>query len=202
MVGIIDYGMGNLKSVYNAIDYIGFDAKIIKEKDDFEECTHFIIPGVGTYEKAMNSLKEKGFIEIIESKIDEGIPLLGICLGMQILSTIGTELSKCSGLNFIPGSVNKFKIDLSLPHVGWNNINIVKDHPLLEDVSQNVDFYFVHSYHYSTKEEHILALTDYGIEYPSIIGKDNIVGIQFHPEKSQENGLTILKNFCFWDGTC
>jgi glutamine amidotransferase len=203
LVGIIDYGMGNLKSVYNAFDYVGEDVLIIDELLKFDECTHLIIPGVGSYKRAMENLNHLGYIEPIIRHHEDKKPILGICLGMQILSTIGQEPSICNGLNIIEGEVMKFDIDKRVPHVGWNSINTYHSHPVLSGIKDSVDFYFVHSYIFKPKnQKDTLATTTYQDEFSSIISKNNTVGIQFHPEKSQENGLKIIENFAQWDGLC
>ena len=203
MVGIIDYGMGNLNSVLNAFEYVGEDVIIIDSENKFEECTHLVIPGVGTYAQAMQNLKDKDYIRYITKHVDEKKPILGICLGMQILSTIGTEPVLCDGLNLIEGSVDKFMIKERIPHMGWNNAVFNYEHPVFYNIRQDVDFYFVHSYIFHPKNiEDQLSTTTYGISFSSIIAKDNIIGIQFHPEKSQENGLKIIENFAQWDGKC
>lgn len=202
MIGVVDYGVGNLRSVQNALEHIGADVLIIKKVSDFNECTHLVLPGVGAYEAGMDKLQELNFEDIIRKKAKEGVPILGICLGMQMLSTLGYEFQKKEGLDLIPGEVKRMETSLSLPHVGWNNITITKSHPILKGVKSDRDFYFVHSYHFICEPENVLAITDYGVSFNSIVAKNNIVGIQFHPEKSQTNGLQIIENFIDWDGRC
>lgn len=204
IIGIVDYGMGNINSVYNSLNYLGYEARIVKAAQEMVHCTHLIIPGVGAYNKAMANIRELGLEAPISHHLKAGKPLLGICLGMQILSDSGDEGGGTNGLGFIPGSVQFLELgSLPVPHVGWNALNFNFEHPICKNLKRHVDFYFVHSYYFhTTNEAHVLASTDYGKQFPAIVAKDNIVGIQFHPEKSQDNGLLLIENFCEWDGQC
>lgn len=199
MIGVLDYGMGNLSSVTNALEYLGLENCIIHNSEDFKSVSHLIIPGVGSFAKAMENLKERGYVEAIKSFNSHGLPILGICLGMQLLAERGNEPYECEGLGLIKGSVEIFPDNsVRVPHVGWNGINLINNHPILEDVKLTADFYFVHSYQFQVaNENNIITTTDYGFEFPSIVMNDrqNVVGIQFHPEKSQKQGLQILTNF-------
>ena len=199
MIGVLDYGMGNLSSVTNALEYLGIDNCIIYNSEDFNTISHLVIPGVGSFAKAMENLKERGYVEAIRSFNNQGFPILGICLGMQLLADKGTEPYECEGLGLIKGRVEIFpENNFRVPHVGWNGIKLVNNHPILKDVKQTADFYFVHSYHFhAVSENNIITTTDYGFEFPSIVmnEKQNVIGIQFHPEKSQKQGLQILTNF-------
>jgi len=203
MIGIVDYGMGNISSVYNSLDYLGCEATIINSPEEIEGLTHLIIPGVGSFRQAMQNLEDKKFITPILNHVKNKKPLLGICLGMQLLATKGYEHGETNGLGLIEGEIIPFEIKLHVPHVGWNNINTLKKHPVVGNNVNQVDFYFVHSYYFNVKNrEDILTMTEYEISFPSIVAKDNIIGIQFHPEKSQEPGLNLLEAFCEWDGKC
>lgn len=203
MIGIVDYGMGNISSVYNSLDYLGYEATIINSPEEIEGLTHLIIPGVGSFRQAMQNLEDKKFITPILNHVKSKKPLLGICLGMQLLATKGYEHGETNGLGLIEGEIIPFEIKLHVPHVGWNNINALKKHPIVGNNVNQVDFYFVHSYYFNLKnKEDILTMTEYEISFPSIVAKDNIIGIQFHPEKSQEPGLNLLEAFCEWDGKC
>jgi imidazole glycerol-phosphate synthase subunit HisH len=199
MIGVLDYGMGNLSSVINALEYLGLENCIIHDSEEFKTISHLIIPGVGSFAKAMENLKERGYVEAITSFNNQGFPILGICLGMQLLAEKGTEPYESDGLGLIKGSVEIFpENSVRVPHVGWNGIKLVNNHPILEDVKQTADFYFVHSYQFQVENENnIISTTNYGFEFPSIVmnEKQNVVGIQFHPEKSQKQGLQILTNF-------
>jgi len=203
MIGILDYGMGNLSSVFNSLEYLGFDSKIISNKNEADDITHLIVPGVGSFAEAMNNLKERGLDSIIYEHIDLGKPYLGICLGMQLLASIGHEDGQTKGLDLIQGEVIPFDITLPLPHVGWNNIDCTTEHPIFNKQVNHIDFYFVHSYYFHVEDENsILTKTEYEVSFASSVGKDNIIGVQFHPEKSQDPGLKILEAFCEWDGKC
>ena len=200
MIGLLDYGMGNLSSVSNALDHLGIDNIIVNSPEAFSDISRLIIPGVGSYSKAMENININHYLIEIKDFAASGKPILGICLGMQLLSFLGTEPSTVKGLEIIEGEVNLFPDDLNLriPHVGWNGIELVNEHPILEDVKLVADFYFVHSYRFcKAKKENIIANTNYGVKFPSIICNDtkNVIGIQFHPEKSQKQGLKILENF-------
>ncbi|BAK70343.1 imidazole glycerol phosphate synthase subunit HisH [Aliarcobacter butzleri] len=204
MIGILDYGMGNISSVNNSLTYLGFDTKIIQESIELNDnITHLIVPGVGSYSKAMQNLKNRGFDELIYEFINSGRPYLGICLGMQLLSSLGYEDGETKGLDLIKGEVVPFDISLHVPHVGWNNLECKKSHEVMGKYANHIDFYFVHSYHFKPYDENdILTTTDYEIEFCSSVSKNNILGVQFHPEKSQEPGLSLLEYFCEWDGKC
>lgn len=200
-VGIIDYGSGNYASVRNAVSSLSPDFIEVRHPDDLNLCTHIILPGVGAYHAAMEKLHSLGFINPLRLHVlEKNKPFLGICVGMQILSTVGTEFQECEGLNFIKGVVKRFDfkkdITLPLPHIGWNEVYINRDNPLFKDIESNETFYFVHSYHFVSKDEgDVIAKSDYGYPFVSSIQRDNIYGVQFHPEKSQINGIKLLRNF-------
>jgi glutamine amidotransferase len=202
MIGIINYGMGNIKSVYNSLDHIGENTRVFESAQGLEACSHIILPGVGAFPTAMKNLQQKGFIPVMMAHVAAGKPFLGICLGMQLLADEGEELELTRGLGIVPGCVRKLDVGLHIPHVGWNNVIVKQEHPLFKDVSRSVDFYFVHSYcFYPMAVDHVLAVTDYGKEFPcAVTNGRSAVAVQFHPEKSQDNGLKILENFCYWDG--
>jgi glutamine amidotransferase len=205
MIGIIDYGMGNLGSVANALDYLGLEAEIVDNPGRLGVYDHLILPGVGSFGKAMRSLNASGWSDALRQKVSDGVPFLGICLGMQLIFDLGEENGTIAGLGLIPGRV----VPLSsappcrLPHMGWNGLSYPRRHPLFQGVKEHVDFYFVHSYQcVPTLQEDVLARCDYGGEFVAAVGKNNVAGVQFHPEKSQDMGLKILENFAEWDGTC
>ena len=200
MIGIINYDLGNLGSVKNALNKIDEPFLQINNISDFESAKKLILPGVGSFSEGIKNIKIKGFDKlIINNVIGLQKPILGICLGMQLLASKGFEDGKNSGLNLIGGQVNllKKKSGFSLPHIGWNNILITKKNKLLTDISEGVDFYFVHSYHFlAEKKDNIVAHTEYSEKINAIVSYKNIYGIQAHPEKSQFYGLKLLKNFC------
>lgn len=207
MIVIIDYGMGNLRSVSKALEFItDEEVTVSRSKEDLEKADRAILPGVGSFGNAMQNLKKFGLIEILRKEIiEKKKPLLGICLGMQILAEEGFEHGHHNGLGFIPGKVTKFNLDTNkfkIPHVGWNNIKVKQENQILSNIKEDTDFYFVHSFQMEcTDEPLIVATCSYGHEFVAAIKKDNIFATQFHPEKSQQNGLKILKNFIKWDGS-
>ncbi len=199
MIGIIDYNMGNLASVYNACKKIDTKAEILKNPEDLKNFEKIILPGVGAFGDAMEHLNETGMKEAILEFAKSGKTMLGICLGMQLLFESSEEFGDNKGLGLIDGKIVKFdkakmKEDTKIPHMGWNTIDTQDDHTLFEGL-ENPYLYFVHSYHAITQEQNIIGKTTYGYEFVSAVHKDNIYGFQPHPEKSHDNGLKILKNF-------
>ena len=192
---ILDYGVGNIKSIFNALKLLEIDCIFSSEKKDILNCSHLILPGVGSYESAIFKLINKIDVNLLNNQAKKICkPILGICVGMQIFSTYGNEFGKHKGLNWITGEVKKIKTKKILPHVGWNNVKILKKNLLLTE--QNQEFYFLHSYSFHcTEEKSVVGETVYDSKIQSIVIKDNIYGVQFHPEKSQTSGLKILKNF-------
>ena len=196
MIAIIDYQMGNLRSVQKGFQYVGKNAIISKDPKEIIRAEKIVIPGVGAFGKAVYYLENLKLKDIIIEIVKKGIPLLGICLGKQLLMEKSEEGESSIGLGIIKGNVIRFEKGKKVPHIGWNQIKIKKTVPILKNIPDGTYFYFVHSY-YAVPEstDNVIAVTDYEGEFPSIIGRDNIFGIQFHPEKSQEYGLEILKNF-------
>ncbi|HCC00524.1 MAG TPA: imidazole glycerol phosphate synthase subunit HisH [Ruminococcaceae bacterium] len=195
MIAVIDYNVGNLFSVKNALDFIGEKAEITSEVSVLEKADALILPGVGAFPDAMHELKKSGLIETIHLQAKKK-PLLGICLGMQILFDTGFEFEESNGLGLIPGEVDKIPAgNLKIPHMGWNALHFLNSSPLLEGVEDNGFVYFVHSYMAFTDDHYIAAYTDYNAKIPAMVQSGNVFGTQFHPEKSSEVGLTILRNF-------
>jgi glutamine amidotransferase len=204
-IGIIDVGIGNIGSLRGALYSQGWDAQTVSAPDDMDGITHLLLPGVGSFATAMRRLNAAGLVQPIRRHAADGHPIMGICLGMQLLADHGTEGGDSEGLGLIPGDVIAFDKDpnLRLPHVGWNVLHPRQPHPLLKGIRQDVDFYFVHSYFFSARREtDVVGATEYGVSYPSFVASGSVVGVQFHPEKSQRNGLRLLDNFCQWDGAC
>ena len=200
MIGIINYGMGNIKSVENALAHINQPSFIVQKKEDFRKATKLILPGVGAFSLAMQNLEKIGFDDMIkESCLENGKPLLGICLGMQLLLSSSEEFGYNNGLNLIQGRVLNFKTvltDLRVPHVGWNNVKRKKN-SLISENMDNRDYYFVHSFYCHLEDNNqVSGTTSYGIDFHSSLEHKNIYGCQFHPEKSQEAVLEIFKNYC------
>jgi len=195
---IIDNDTGNQASVFNAIKGLGYSVKISRTKNDFEESTHLILPGVGSFPNFMKNFNKLNIKDILfENILTKKKPILGICVGMQVLSTIGNEFEKTKGLDLISGEVKKINNDrLLLPHIGWNEVKFLKETRITKNFRDNFDFYFVHSYYFDVSDKNfITGVTTYNHEIPCIIEKDNVFGVQFHPEKSQNAGLLLLKNF-------
>ena len=195
IVGILDYGLGNIRSVEKALLKISHNPKIIKIPEELSSCEAMIIPGVGTYKEAMSLLNKKHFVEEIIRFSNEGKILIGICLGMQILSDRGVESGLTNGLGLISGEVVKIehKDSRKVPHLGWNDVSFTQNQLGLNDLN-NKDFYFIHSYHFKVEiKDNILATTNYhGETLIAAVNKDNVYGFQFHPEKSQKAGLYLL----------
>jgi len=199
MITIINYGMGNLGSIVNMLKRIGVQAQVTEDVAQIERAEKLILPGVGAFDAAMERIGSiPGLREVLDYKVlEEGIPLLGICLGMQLL-TEGSEEGKLPGLGYIPGCTLHFPSDMGLkiPHMGWNHIHICNDSPLVHDLPEEPRFYFVHSYYVQcANPEHVVCTTDYGITFHSVIQKDHVYGAQFHPEKSHKFGMRLLENF-------
>ncbi len=197
-VAIIDYGSGNIKSLYNSLNFLNYTPILTNDTKEINDCDKIILPGVGSFDNCISKIHIKVDIENLKNEIlFKKKFFLGICVGMQILSSFGFENRKTNGLNIIEGVVEKINTKLlPLPHVGWNNIEIIKNDEIFNGIESLLDFYFVHSYRFKVKnKEHSLAETNYGEKFSSVIKKDNVYGVQFHPEKSQSYGLKFLSNF-------
>jgi glutamine amidotransferase len=197
MIAIIDYGAGNLRSVRNALVYLGAEVVTAATPDQLDGAEKIVLPGVGAFGAGMNALRTAGFEEPLKAAVAAGVPLIGICLGMQYLFESSDEMGLHRGLGLLPGRVTRFPTNgLKVPHMGWNQLRIQQDNPLLASVESGSYAYFVHSYYVEAGDlSDVLATTDYGIEYASVVAHGNIFGIQPHPEKSQSVGLRILRNF-------
>lgn len=197
MIAIIDYGMGNLRSVEKGFFKLGVDAKVTNRPEVIEKADGVVLPGVGAFRECMRELTNLKLIDAIVNSIKKNKPYLGICLGLQVLFSEAEEFGRCRGLDIFKGTVLKFpESELKVPHMGWNEIKKQKANPLLEGIEDKAYFYFVHSFHAVPEDDTIvLATTDYGIEFTSMVWKDNIFAVQFHPEKSQTTGLRLLENF-------
>jgi imidazole glycerol-phosphate synthase subunit HisH len=201
MITIVDYGMGNLGSVLNMFKRIGAKAEVSSDISRIGEAEKILLPGVGAFDAAMERINGGGFREVLDRKaLIEKVPVLGICLGMQLL-TRGSEEGKLAGLNWIPAYAHRFDPNdsaepIKVPHMGWNRIYPIQNHPIVADLPDEPRFYFVHSYHViADSEEFALANTHYGIDFHSMLQRDNIAGAQFHPEKSHKFGMKLLANF-------
>jgi len=205
VIGIIDYGMGNLRSVRNAFDHLGCAVNICSRPDRIHEFDRLVLPGVGSYRAGMEALNRLGWAEVLKYCVVSGTPLLGICLGMQLLFDCGDEHGPTSGLGLIRGQVVRLtpRLPNKIPHVGWNNLSDIKPHPLFDGVKPSVDFYFVHSYHcVPLDSNNAIATCDFGGEFVAGVAQGHVVGLQFHPEKSQPAGMRVLDNFAQWNAAC
>jgi imidazole glycerol-phosphate synthase subunit HisH len=199
VIGIVGYGVGNVRSVVNALDRVGARAEVVDRPSKLARCSKILLPGVGAFAPAMKKLSELGFrSELDEAVIARKVPLLGICLGMQLLADLSSEFGEHFGLGYVPGAVMEIPVtdQLRLPHMGWNDVNIVRECPLTAEFSNDTSCYFVHSFSLRPKNaDHIVATTEYGGPIVAVIAAGNIFGTQFHPEKSQENGAKVLSAF-------
>jgi glutamine amidotransferase len=197
MITIVDYGMGNLRSVEKGFQKVGVDARVVSDPESVDNASGVVLPGVGAFRDCMKNLGDLDLIGSILRSIEKGKPYMGICLGLQVLFSESKEFGHSRGLDIFKGKVPRFpESELKVPHMGWNSIKIKKDCPVLAEVPDGSYMYFVHSYYVEPEEEGIIAATtDYGVEFTSMVWKDNVVAMQFHPEKSQNLGLKILKAF-------
>jgi imidazole glycerol-phosphate synthase subunit HisH len=196
MIAIVDYGMGNLKSVEKGFKKVGIDAVVTSEPGVVDNAGAVVLPGVGAFQDCIRNLTDRSLTEAVVSSINKGKPFLGICLGLQVLFSESEEFGSCRGLDIFKGRVVRFREGLKVPHMGWNTVKIVNRAPILSDIEDNEFFYFVHSFYVVPEDRNIIATTtDYGKTFTSMIWKDNIFATQFHPEKSQGLGLKILSGF-------
>lgn len=199
MIAILDYGLGNLGSIANMLKVIGAKSRITADKEVIESADGIILPGVGAFDAGMQKLNETGLTDIVKERAGADVPILGICLGMQLLGN-DSEEGQLQGLRLIPFKCVRFKFedaDLKVPHMGWDIVSFKQKHPILKNLNSSQQrYYFVHSYHaVCENESNILMTCDYGYEFAAAVVKDNVIGVQFHPEKSHDFGLAILSNF-------
>lgn len=195
-LAIIDYGVGNLRSVEKAFAATGCAAVVSDDERTLRAAARLVLPGVGAFGACMKALTERGFDQLVLERVAEGVPLLGVCVGMQMLFEESEEFGLSKGLALLCGRVRRFPDNLLVPQVGWNQVEQRRAHPLLAGVEEGAFFYFVHSYYCEpTHSDVVIGETDYGAPYASVVAQDNVCGVQFHPEKSQTAGLQLLKNF-------
>lgn len=189
IVGVVDYGMGNLRSVQSALELLGAEVRISGDADALATCERVVLPGVGSFFRAMENIRARGLDRALHRLVDQGTPLLGICLGMQLLATHGTEDGDCQGLGYLPATVRRFPFaDRPVPHIGFNTVRF-KD-------GASADYYFVHSYRVECeRDDDVSGWCDYGGPFAAVVQREHVLGMQFHPEKSQSNGLKLLKRF-------
>jgi imidazole glycerol-phosphate synthase subunit HisH len=199
MLTVIDYGAGNLRSVLHALNHLGVvNVRLVHEPADLKDARQIILPGVGAFGAGMQQLHKQGLVEPLKDALQAGIPYLGICLGMQFLFERSDEMGNHEGLGVLPGVVTRFpdSLGLKIPHMGWNQLEMTRPNPLMAEIDNDSYAYFVHSYYcIPTETEDLLIKTHYGIDFAAGVQRDNIYGVQFHPEKSQMTGLKLLSNF-------
>lgn len=196
MIAIIDYGVGNLSNLKNAFDFQEVETHIVNDPARLEDATHVVLPGVGAFRPAMERLRQAGMEQVVHRSIAAGKPFLGVCVGMQLMFDQSEEDGLHEGLGLIGGNIVRFANGLKIPQIGWNQVAFQREDPLLEGVPDGSYFYFVHSYHAALHDTaDALGMTDYGESFPAIVRRQNMWGVQFHPEKSQNAGLRLLKNF-------
>lgn len=203
-IALIDYGMGNIRSIKNALLHIGhFQIDVTSDFDMIRRADCIILPGVGAFPDAMKNLRDKNLLGILNNQIlEKKKPLLGICLGMQLLFMSSSEGGTNRGLGWIPGTVEYMELDdaYRIPHIGWNNLILKQSAPIFKTLEEDKNFYFVHSYHVVCPDDYVIASFEYGKEFTAAVQYENIVGTQFHPERSQQNGMKVLKQFVVWAG--
>ena len=196
MIAIVDYGMGNLKSVEKGFKKVGIDAVVTSNPKAVDDANAIVLPGVGAFKDCIRNLSDLSLTEAVINSINKGKPFLGICLGLQVLFSESEEFGTCKGLDIFRGKVVRFQEGLKVPHMGWNTVRIINRSPILSDIEDNAFFYFVHSFYVVPEDAGIIATTtDYGTTFTSMVWKDNIFATQFHPEKSQDLGLKVLAGF-------
>jgi glutamine amidotransferase len=201
MIGVVDYRMGNLGSVMNALKFIQADAKLIRDPDELADCTAVVFPGQGAFRDCMTHLEDAGFVPALKTWIDEDKPFMGICMGLQLLFEDSEESPGKAGLGIFPGRVTRFpRSELKVPQMGWNRVHVLDDKcPVFKDIPDNSHFYFVHSYYVPyVEQDWALGVTDYGLPYTAALWRDNLFAAQYHPEKSQDMGIRMLRNFNDW----
>jgi glutamine amidotransferase len=205
MIGILNVGLGNLRSVENSVFQNGFDPIIVSDAARFDDLTHLIVPGVGNFGAAMPEIDRRDLRVPIRDFVGSGRPVLGACLGMQLLMTTGEEGGIHEGLGLIAGRVVRMAPPpgFRVPHVGWNVVEMRRSHPVFDGIKNGRDYYFVHSFAaHCDDEKDVMGATDHGGSVTAVVGRANVIGFQFHPEKSQVNGQKLIENFCRWDGKC
>ncbi len=196
MIAIVDYGMGNLRSVEKGFKKVGVEARVTSNPKYVDDAAAIVLPGVGAFRDCIRNLTDLSLTDAIAKSIQKGKPYLGICLGLQVLFSESEEFGRCKGLDIFRGKVVRFQISEKVPHMGWNNVRIVRRPPILSGIADESFFYFVHSYYVVPDEKDVVAgTTDYGVNFTSMIWKDNVFATQFHPEKSQNLGLKVLAGF-------
>ena len=194
-IAVVDYGIGNLGSVMKAFRHLGAPAVLSGDLAELRRADVLVLPGDGAFASTMEEIEKRGLVPVLREAVEQGRTLLGICIGMQLLFEESEEHGRHRGLGFLPGRVRRLEGDMPIPHMGWNQLHPTRPHPMLEGVADGAHVYFVHSYWCDAPAEVVLAETDYGARFPAIVGRGNVLGVQFHPEKSQAVGLRLMENF-------
>lgn len=195
-IAIIDYGMGNLRSVQKGFEHAGVDVVVTSDPDVVEGAGGIVLPGVGAYRDAAAELRDSGLRGLVVRAIDNGVPFLGICLGMQLLADVGLEDGEWEGLGVLGGTSERLPAGVKVPHIGWNTVAYPRESRLFADIPENTAFYFVHSYHLKpATTDAIIGTATYGVDFAAAVERDNVMAVQFHPEKSSSAGLALLGNF-------
>ena len=195
MIAIVDYGIGNLGSVTKGFRHVGADVQLTGDPDALRRADALVLPGDGAFGATMAEIEGRGLVPLLREAVEAGTPLLGICIGLQVLFEESEEHGIFPGLGLLPGRVRRFDEALPVPHMGWNELRVRRPHPLLEGIPDGTHVYFVHSYFCDAAPEETIASCDYGRDFAAIVGKGMVLGVQFHPEKSQEAGLRMVANF-------
>jgi glutamine amidotransferase len=195
VIAVVDYGIGNLGSVTKGFRRAGAEVELSGDPKVLRRAEALVLPGDGAFAAAMAEIESRGLSLVLREAIERGTPLLGICIGMQLLFEESEEHGRHRGLGILPGRVRRFEGELKVPHMGWNTLSARRPHPVLEGIEDGAHVYFVHSYYCDAPDDVVIAASDYGREFPAIVGRDNVLGLQFHPEKSQSVGLRLAANF-------
>ena len=195
MIAIVDYGIGNLGSVTKGFRHVGAETVLSGDPDVLRRADALVLPGDGAFGAAMAEVRTRGLVPVLREAVDAGLPVLGICIGMQLFFEESEEHGRHEGLGFLPGRVRRLPADRTVPHMGWNELHPRRPHPILDGTADGDHVYFVHSYYCDAAPEVVLATTDYGLDVPAIVGRGSVLGVQFHPEKSQAVGLRMVASF-------
>jgi glutamine amidotransferase len=195
MIAVADYGIGNLGSVTKGFRRAGAEVLLTGDPEALRRADALVLPGDGAFAATMAEVERRGLVPVLREAVEKGKPLLGICIGMQLLFEESEEHGHHAGLGFLPGRVRRFDGDLPVPHMGWNRLQVLRSHPILDGVADGAHVYFVHSYYCDAPADVVIASSDYGAPFPAIVGRGSVLGVQFHPEKSQEVGLRMVESF-------
>jgi glutamine amidotransferase len=195
VITIVDYGIGNLGSVIKAFRHVGAETVLSGDPAVLREAEALVLPGDGAFGATMDGVRERGLVPVLKERAEAGTPLLGICIGMQLLFEESEEHGRHAGLGLLPGRVRRFGGDLPVPHMGWNSLHPRREHALLDGIADGAHVYFVHSYFCDAAADVVVATSDYGVDFPAVVARGSVLGVQFHPEKSQAVGLRMVENF-------